>query len=225
MVLVEGGIAPKSPVAVKGDGGMEQVYSSPMELTTPAVVILDKDGGQYHVRVTYQGYPEFEKTLATRFAFHPFLIITFPVVPLFSDYEIQRFDDVFVDFEAFKAELEAAKYGEAESYLDRIVVKDSGRIYFVNTSDIIRIKADGKYLKIRDPHDEHTIRKTLTQLEGQLDPKRFIRIHRSVILNVNHIREMQHWYKNEYIFILSNGEKFTSGSSYRQNLDSLLKST
>jgi hypothetical protein len=117
MVLIEGGIAPRSPVAVKGEGGMELVYSSPMQLTTPAVVILDKDGGQYHLKVSCEGYPEYEKTLATRFAFHPFLIITFPVVPFWSDYEIQRFDDVFVDFAAYKAELEAAKYGEAEKLI------------------------------------------------------------------------------------------------------------
>ena len=107
-------------------------------------------------------------------------------------------------------------------FLERIVIKSSGRIYFVRTKDVIRIKASGKYLEIKDSQKDHKIRKTLTQLEEQLDPDRFIRIHRSVILNVDHITEMQHWYKNEYIFILSNGEKFTSGSSYRKNLEQIL---
>jgi len=121
----------------------------------------------------------------------------------------------------FIEENEKAKR-QHHKYLERILIKSSGRIYFVSTKDVIRIKAAGKYLKIKDSEKEHTIRKTMTQLEEQLDPDRFIRIHRSVIVNVDHITEMQYWYKNEYIFILSNGEKFTSGSSYRKNLESIL---
>jgi len=120
--------------------------------------------------------------------------------------------------------LEEKETSMQNKYLERITIKSSGRIYFVNTKKIIRIKAAGKYLEIMDFEKEHTIRKTMTQLEEQLDPNRFIRVHRSVILNVEHIKEMQHWYKNEYIFILSNGEKFTSGISYRKNLDPLLNS-
>jgi two-component system LytT family response regulator len=110
-------------------------------------------------------------------------------------------------------------------YLERISVKSSGRIYFVNTRDIIRIKAAGKYLDIMDSGGAHTIRKTMTQMEKQLDPEIFIRVHRSVIVNIRHIKEMQHWYKNEYVLFLSNGEKYTSGSSYRKNLDRLLNSS
>jgi two-component system LytT family response regulator len=120
--------------------------------------------------------------------------------------------------------IEERETSRQNKYLERITVKSAGRIYFVNTNDIIRIKAAGKYLEILDSEREHTIRKTMTQLKEQLDPDRFIRIHRSVIVNVDHIKEMQHWYKNEYIFILSNGEKFTSGGSYRENLNPLLNS-
>jgi two-component system LytT family response regulator len=113
---------------------------------------------------------------------------------------------------------------QQQKYLDRIVIKFSGKIYFVDTQNIIRVKAAGKNLEILDSESTHTIRKTLTQLEEQLDPAKFIRIHRSVIINVDHIKEMQHWYKNEYVIFLNNGEKFTSGSSYRKNLDLLLNS-
>jgi two-component system LytT family response regulator len=117
-----------------------------------------------------------------------------------------------------------AKEKEQQKYLDRISIKSSGRIYFIDTNNIVRIKAAGKYLEIMDSDSTHSIRKSMTQLEEQLDPEKFLRIHRSVIININHIKEMQHWYKNEYVLFLSNGEKFTSGSSYRKNLDPLLNS-
>lgn len=114
-VLIEGNIGALSPVGVKGEGGTELAYSSPMQLTTPVVVILDKDSPEYSVRIALDGYPEYEKVLAPRFAFHPYLIITFPVVPFWSDYEIKRFDDVLVNFEEYKAELRAKELGSAET--------------------------------------------------------------------------------------------------------------
>jgi two-component system LytT family response regulator len=129
-------------------------------------------------------------------------------------------DDTFI--EKLLDFLDKKENEKKQKYLDRITIKSSGRIYFIDTGKIIRIKAAGKNLEILDSESVHTIRKTMTQLQEQLDPEKFIRIHRSVIINVDHIREMQHWYKNEYVIFLSNGEKFTSGSSYRKNLDPLL---
>ena len=114
-VLVEGKIDTLKPAAVKASDGTMLAYHSPMQLTTPVVVILDKECEEYTVRMAYEGFPEYEKPLLTRFAFHPFLIITFPVVPFWSKYEIQRFDDIFVDFAAYKAELEDLKLGKCKA--------------------------------------------------------------------------------------------------------------
>lgn len=108
-------------------------------------------------------------------------------------------------------------------YLSRILIKSSGRIYFVQCNEIIRIKAAGKYLEILAGNEKHAIRKTMCEIEQKLDPDKFIRIHRSVIINIDRIKEIQHWYKNEYIFLLDNLEKFTSGSTYRKNLDRILE--
>jgi two-component system LytT family response regulator len=107
-------------------------------------------------------------------------------------------------------------------YNERIIVKNKGRIYFVKCNDVITIKAAGKYLQIITDDDEHSVRQTMNDIESKLDPKVFLRIHRSTIINIDRIREMQHWYKNEYIFIMTNGDKVTSGSTYRKNLDVLL---
>lgn len=107
-------------------------------------------------------------------------------------------------------------------YADKLVVKSSGRIYFIKTKDICRIKSAGKYLEIFADNKLHVMRKTMSEIEKTLDPSEFIRIHRSVILNLDHINELQYWQKNEYVFLLKNGEKFTSSSTYRKNLDKIL---
>jgi len=112
-VLIEGNIE-AAPMAVKVGEGLQMVYAAPLQIKTPVTLILDKDC-QYRVRVTSEGYPEYEKELVPHFAFHPYLIITFPVVPFWSNYEIKRFDDIVVDFEAYSAELEAKKRAEEEA--------------------------------------------------------------------------------------------------------------
>ncbi len=136
---------------------------------------------------------------------------------ILDDKSVDSFSDKLMDF------LNAKERGQ-HKYLDRISIKSSGRIYFIDTKNILRIKSAGKYLEIMDLNSTHKIRKTMTQMEEQLDPQKFVRIHRSVIVNIGHIKEMQHWYKNEYVVFLSNGEKFTSGGSFRKNLDPLLNS-
>lgn len=116
-VLIEGEISTLSPVALQTGGGSRRVYHSggtlPVELTTPVVLILDKECAEYRLKVVSEGYPEYEKTLSTRFAFHPYLVVLFPLVPFWSDYEIKRFDDVFVDFEEYKAQLETNRLPNA----------------------------------------------------------------------------------------------------------------
>lgn len=107
-------------------------------------------------------------------------------------------------------------------FIDRLVVKTDGRMFFVKTNDIIRIKAAGKHLEIKTQDKNHLIRKTMNEIETKLNPDHFIRIHRSAIINIDHIKEIQYWYKNEYIFIMSNNEKIASSSSYRKNLEKVL---
>ena len=107
--------------------------------------------------------------------------------------------------------------------LNRLMIKAAGRIYFVKTADICRIKAAGKYLQVLVGEKEYTIRQTMQDIESKLDSNRFLRIHRSTIINIDHVKEMQHWYKNEYIFIMHNGERLISSSSYRKKLERVFK--
>lgn len=106
--------------------------------------------------------------------------------------------------------------------IERFVVKSAGKMYFVNAVDVVRIKADGKYIELYANEKKHLIRETMQNIEKKLDPEKFIRVHRSVIVNVDHVKEIRHFYKNEYSFLMSNGEKLNSSSTYRKNLDLIL---
>jgi two-component system LytT family response regulator len=152
---------------------------------------------------------------------------------LLKPFDDDRFNEAFdhtkksltkdkVAIENLEKLLQERRAMDESEYIERIVIKNKGRIYFVKTNDVITIKAAGKYLHIATENEEHTVRQTMTEIESKLDPKTFLRIHRSTIINIDRIKEMQHWYKNEYIFIMQNGDKVTSGSTYRKNLDVLL---
>ncbi len=111
---------------------------------------------------------------------------------------------------------------DTTQYAERVLIKSGGKIYFIKSDDIDFISAAGKYLEIHIDEEKHLIRKTMQEMESRLDPEKFLRIHRSTIINIDRVKEIQHWYKNEYMFILDSGDKFTSGNTYRKNLDKIL---
>ncbi|MBU1099754.1 MAG: LytTR family DNA-binding domain-containing protein [Bacteroidetes bacterium] len=111
---------------------------------------------------------------------------------------------------------------DEKEYLDRIMIKSAGKISFVKTDHIIRIKSAGKYVSILTQEGENLIRQTMNEIEAKLDPKKFIRIHRTAIINFDFIKEMQNWYRGEYVILLTNNEKFTTSSSYRKNIEELI---
>jgi len=108
------------------------------------------------------------------------------------------------------------------NYNERISIKKDGRIYFVDSKDIVLIKASAKQVEIQTSSETHLLRKSITVIEEELDPKEFIRIHRSTIVNISKIQEMQHWHKSEYMFLMSNGEKVISSHSYREKVQRLI---
>jgi len=112
---------------------------------------------------------------------------------------------------------------EGSLFSEKLVLKESGKIHFVKTKDISHIKADGKYIQVFTDGKNFKIRQTLVEMESKLSSKHFLRIHRSSILNIDLIQEMQHWYKGEYVFIMQDGERLISGNSYRKNIEGILK--
>lgn len=108
------------------------------------------------------------------------------------------------------------------SYLDRIVVRNAGRVVFLPANEIDWIEAAGNYVKIYSGKEQHILRDTLKNLEHRLDPKRFVRVHRSTILNIERIRELQPLFHGDCLAILKDGTRVTCSRSFSNRLDALL---
>jgi two-component system LytT family response regulator len=109
--------------------------------------------------------------------------------------------------------------------LDRLVIKSGGRVFFLRTDEIDWIEAAGNYVRLHLGGDSHLFRETMTALEGRLDPQRFFRIHRSRIVNIERVQELQPWFNGEYAVLLRNGTKLTLSRGYREKLQERLGRT
>ncbi len=116
--------------------------------------------------------------------------------------------------------LEDLKAGN--KYLERLVIKANGRIYFLETNEIDWIQAEGNYVSVHSSKKSHLLRETISSLESQLDPKKFVRIHRSSIVRLDYIQELQPWFHGEYHIILQDGTQLTLSRNYRDRLQEAL---
>jgi two-component system LytT family response regulator len=105
--------------------------------------------------------------------------------------------------------------------LDRLVIKSAGRVFFLRVEEVDWIEAAGNYLRLHVGKDDHLLRETMNGLEGRLDPNQFLRIHRSTMVNVERIKELQPWFHGDYVVILRDGTQLTLSRSYRQKLQGL----
>ena len=103
--------------------------------------------------------------------------------------------------------------------LERIMIKTSGRIFFLRVDEIDYIEAAGNYVRLHVGKEDHLLRETMTSLEGKLDPRKFVRIHRSTIVNFESIQELQPLFHGEYAVILRNGTQLTLSRGYRDKLE------
>lgn len=106
---------------------------------------------------------------------------------------------------------------------DRLVIKSSGRIYFVKIGDIDWCEAAGNYIRVHVGAQAHLIRETMHRLESQLDTRLFVRVHRSTIVNVDRILELRSSFNGEHVVVLRNGTRLTMSRGYRDALQARLK--
>ena len=116
--------------------------------------------------------------------------------------------------------LEELKSGSR--YIERLVVKVGGRVFFLNVDEIQCILAEGNYVRVHSGAKSYLLRGTISSLESQLDPRKFLRIHRSTIVKLDKIKELQPWFHGEYHVILETGQKLTLSRNYRANLQEAL---
>jgi two-component system LytT family response regulator len=102
--------------------------------------------------------------------------------------------------------------------VDRFVVKSGGRVFFVRNDEIDWIEAAGNYVKLHVGTETHLLRETMNAIETRLDPDLFFRVHRSHIVNIERVRELQPWFNGEYVVFLKNGTRLTLSRGYREKL-------
>ena len=107
---------------------------------------------------------------------------------------------------------------EQKNYLTRLMIKVSGRVVLLKVEEIDFIEADGNYAKLHVGSKSHLLREKMHDLEGRLDPAKFVRIHRSVIVNLDRIKEMHPHFNGDYIVVLEDGRKLRLSRTRRENL-------
>ncbi|MBL8177941.1 MAG: response regulator transcription factor [Bryobacterales bacterium] len=106
---------------------------------------------------------------------------------------------------------------------DRIAVKDNGRVFFLRTEDIRWVEACGNYVKLYTPNGSHLLLQTMAGMEGRLDAERFLRIHRSTIVNIDAIHSIEPLFHGDYEVRLKSGEALPLSRGYRDRLQALIE--
>ena len=130
--------------------------------------------------------------------------------------------------DAFQELMRALRPGHPrsdETFLSRFIVRSSKSVVIVETADVDWIEADDDYARLHAGPRTHLVRETLTALERQLDPKVFVRIHRSAIVRLAHVKELLPAAHGDYVVRLNDGTKLRLSRSYRDRLGTALGTT
>src|SRR5579859_2127199 len=109
-----------------------------------------------------------------------------------------------------------------KDYLERIPVPAKGRFLFFNVRDLDWIEAEGNYLRLHGNGGSHLIRGNMNEMEAKLDPGKFMRIHRSTIVNLQRIREIQPWFHGHHRVVMTNGQELKLSRYQKDKLRRLL---
>jgi two-component system LytT family response regulator len=105
---------------------------------------------------------------------------------------------------------------------ERLAIKSGERVLYLKVSDIDWIEAADDLVRLHVGKTIHEHRSTMSQIEQRLPPSRFVRIHRSTIVNIERVREFQPWFQGDWILVLADGTRLQSGKSYRKRIRELM---
>lgn len=108
------------------------------------------------------------------------------------------------------------------SWLERIPIKSDGSIRILDIADVEYITAEANYVRLHTPERSYLIRESMSRLEARLDPTRFLRVHRSTIVCVDRIRELEPLFHGEYVIRMRSGARVTSGRTFRDRVQQAL---
>lgn len=121
-----------------------------------------------------------------------------------------------------RARREGTPSEDGEGHLRRMVIKRAGRVFFLDVDEIDWFEAADYYVRLHVGEESHLVRTTMKELEASLDPRRFIRIHRSSIVRIDFIRELQPYFHGEYVVLLKDGTRLSLSRSRRKKLEEKL---
>lgn len=107
---------------------------------------------------------------------------------------------------------------------ERLAIKSGERVLYLKIADIDWIEAADDLVRLHVGKAVHDHRATMAQIEQRLPHSRFMRIHRSTIVNIERIREFQPWFQGDWILVLADGTRLQSGKSYRKRIRELMDS-
>jgi len=104
-------------------------------------------------------------------------------------------------------------------HLEKLIVRDRGRVIFLRSDEIDWIEAAGNYVRLHRGKEQFLYRETMANLESKLNPQRFVRVHRSTIVNIERIKELLPWFRGDYTIVLCDDQKLTLSRNYRGRLN------
>jgi two-component system, LytTR family, response regulator len=146
---------------------------------------------------------------------------------LLKPFDRERFQDAVDRVRRDRAKPEGnralqAMLDDARKRLKRFVIRSPDRIYFVPIDDVDWIEAAGNYVRLHVGAESHLLRDTMNHLDESLDPERFLRIHRSTIVNVSRIRELQPTFGGDHLVLIHDGSRLQLSRRYHSALERLL---
>jgi two-component system LytT family response regulator len=212
-------LADEPDIVIVGECGDAQSALDAIRAVKPNLLLLDVQmpgitGLGLIERLPQEGRP----AVIFITAFDKFAVEAFAVEAV--DYLLKPFDRTRLAQALAKARsLLERRHAKADpvpvQYLDRIAVKSVGRTVFVNTASIDWIETAGNYLSLHMGKDTELVRETLSQIEAKLDPRQFVRIHRSTIVRIDAVKVIQPLFNGDQSVILADGTRVVLSRSYR----------
>ena len=109
------------------------------------------------------------------------------------------------------------------AYATKFLIRDTRDLYFVRAEDVEWADAQGNYVRLHAGGKSHMLRRSFSDFEASLDPRKFVRIHRSTIVNLEQVARLTPQGHGEYTVTLRNGARLTTSRTYAANLQSIMK--
>lgn len=220
-------------VEIVGEGATAQETVELAQLTEPDVILLDiqmpgMDGFDV-VTALSSGKPAASPRIIFTTAFDQYALRAFEINAV--DYLLKPFtrERLQQAMQRVREQLSLQNDGTKalkrpdEPYTTRIVFKSRGRILFLPISDIRWIGAEENYVRICTDRENHLLRETMANFEGRLDPKSFIRVHRSAIVNLQYVKEIRtDSLEGESFVLMQDGQKVPVSRGYKTRITGLL---